>query len=252
MKAIVVWIFIIAIPSLSIQQYYNQAHSVAHYHLPYSYEKQYVSGDYHRSSHRHRHPHKHGNSGSHLAISYESADTDTDSYQDTCECECQRCADPKPCCTRVCVAECQEQMPANLVFVPYPYPLVMPDVHPSIPAADTTTTTTTTTTQTTPTTTKTTTTTTVETSTETSEEPVDIMRLKASCDQKLSSKRIRNNFYDELRSNMKSRQDFQKDFREQLGIRPVKPNVIPKYGIVPIPDKILQSLFSQVRNNKRP
>ncbi|KAI8436996.1 hypothetical protein MSG28_010398 [Choristoneura fumiferana] len=83
MKAIVVWIFIIAIPSLSIQQYYNQAHSVAHYHLPYSYEKQYVSGDYHRSSHRHRHPHKHGNSGSHLAISYESADTDTDSYQDT-------------------------------------------------------------------------------------------------------------------------------------------------------------------------
>lgn len=147
-------------------------------------------------------------------------------------------------------------MPANLVFVPYPYPLVMPDVHSSTSATDTTTTTT----QTTPTTTTTTPTTTTETATttttetsitsiETREDPV--IRLKAPCDQKATN-RFGNNFYDELRSNMKYRQDYQKDFREQLGIRPVKPNTsIPKYGIVPIPDKIMQSLFSQARNNKR-
>lgn len=126
----------------------------------------------------------------------------------------------------------------------------MPDVHFSTPVAETTTTTTTT--QTTPTTTtKTTTTTATESPTPMPDEPVDLMRLKASCDQKLSSNRLGNNFYDDLRSNMKSRQEYQKEFREQFGIRPVKPNTIPKYGIVPIPDKILQSLFSQVRTVKR-
>ncbi|XP_045498268.1 uncharacterized protein LOC123696240 [Colias croceus] len=166
-----------------------------------------------------------------------------DDYDDSseCECSCQICEDIKPCCRNVCV-NCFQQPQSSIVIVPYPYPLIIstkqketastpqateqtiapqvteqaateapPDPEPKIE------------------TTLSTTTTTLEPETS----PPELLRNKDAYINDIIAKA----------PHINDRNKF-----VLTSLRRTKPNWMPKYGIVPIPENLAEKLMLQLRS----
>lgn len=216
----------------------------------YPHEEDYSDTYYRRPRHRY-----HGSSGGMLPRLDETVE-----YADSeeCRCQCNRCDHPEPCCQQMCVS-CSQR----LLFVPYPYPLVV-NVPPTVTTKTDTTTTKTTATE--KTNTETTTTKIItQPTTETAVTDVPtVLRNDASqyvkprapntegANTKDSNHRDKNlRGVDFNNIIFKSHTNSNGDHKYILtSLRRTKANWLPKYGIVPIPDQIAQSLMSQLRTMK--
>ncbi|CAK1551246.1 unnamed protein product [Leptosia nina] len=149
---------------------------------------------------------------------------DMDPYDDyespECFCSCEVCEELQPCCRNICV-NCQPS--SSIVLVPYPYPLIISTKQKeSTPQPP-------------PTTTETTqTTTTTSATTQTTTQPVTAI--------------LRNNdaYINDILSktpNLNKKSKF-----VLTNLRRTKPDCMPKYGIVPIPDNLAEKLMLQLRS----
>ncbi|XP_035440407.2 uncharacterized protein LOC118269406 [Spodoptera frugiperda] len=151
-------------------------------------------------------------------------------YKMACRCSCVKCRKPKPkpCCKDFCLQQCSMQN--NIFVVPYPVPFVVSPLNQSATRA-TTTEQATTHTSTTPLTISTTTLTTTTTA-ETKSTAVFFVRNQPKRFRIVADKRRRNMGNNDIRP---------PKFRDRL----------PKYGIVPIPEKLAIRLMEQMRDGHR-
>ncbi|KAH9627925.1 hypothetical protein HF086_015369 [Spodoptera exigua] len=229
---------------------------------------------HHHLRHRKGHPH----------------DYDTDDY-DNCDCTCSKCEAPSPCCNNVC-RSCASNMyqqqatglsgqsQASVVFVPFPYPLMMASPmmkstnhhtvmlahHETTHESNTQSTTTPaqTTTTTTPTTT-TETTTSAATSTTTancsySSNPINPPYLKSQNNENVLDSVLKSVVDDYTNIIVKTPEKLRNGNNKYMltSLRRTKPTWMPKFGIVPITDDMAVKLMSQlkarypIRTQKRP
>lgn len=176
---------------------------------------------------------KYSNSGGNLPLmEYDYNESDE------CQCFCSQCKDqrgpPKPCCKEVCFnceeMQDQKQGQTGIVFVPYPFPLMVPNLIRN----ETTSTTSTTTTSTTTTT--------------TTEKPTTTRMFAIRRSMLRHNSYSSRERYGDIR---RSSQNMNYDSRYmQSSIRKMKPTWEPRYGIIPIPDNLAENLMSQLREVK--
>lgn len=160
---------------------------------------------------------------------------ETDADYEDCKCSCSRCRTHphKPCCREVCqtcedMRQPQQDLTGNpslqqgsVLFVPYPYPLMVPNNNVKNDVKTTTASTTTTTT--------------------TTEDPDKLPRELKKNDRERKKSSAETNLY---------KNQIMKNERYMLTtVRKTKPAWEPKYGIVPIPDTLAEKLMNQLKQN---
>ncbi|KAF9821997.1 hypothetical protein SFRURICE_018944 [Spodoptera frugiperda] len=225
---------------------------------------------------KHSHHHHHLRSGHHHRKGHSHDDNDDD--YDDCDCSCSKCAAPPECCKNVCkscasnmyqqqASALSGQSQASVVFVPYPYPLMVAspmmktmNQHPTMLAhhvARAPNTQSTALSTTTPaaitTTTETTTTITSTSSTTTSSsfdmEPSNALYLKSQNNENVLDSVLKSVVDDYTNIIVKTPEKSRSGNNRYMltSLRRTKPTWMPKFGIVPISDDMAVKIMSQLR-----
>lgn len=230
---------------------------------------------YHRAGHRHKksyerdRDHDHDHDHDH---DYRNRGTESEEGSDECDCSCNKCDRPSDCCKNACKS-CPspygggyDQSQSSVVFVPYPYPMIVPNTMmkndfphgPHLPQPTIPPTTTTTTTSTTTTTTTTSTTTTTETPLQNlflkSQDNDNKVFLKAQNDNSMLESVLKSVVDDYSNLIVKTPEKLKNGNNKYMltSLRRTKPTWMPKFGVVPISDNIAAKLMSQLRASRGP
>ncbi|XP_047503551.1 uncharacterized protein LOC125048743 [Pieris napi] len=152
---------------------------------------------------------------------YDYTEVDYEDYESNeCTCSCQRCEDIKPCCRNTC-NNCFQ--PSSIVIVPYPYPLIISTKQKEATTAPPTQETTAPVPQET----------TLAPPPPTELPTTDILRNNEAYINDIIAKA----------PNLNKKNKF-----VLTNLRRTKPDWVPKYGIVPIPDNLAEKLMLQLRS----
>lgn len=214
------------------QQYYQQQ--------PEPQEMDYEDIEHYEDTRRSGRHKPYGSSGGRLP----NMEYDYDE-SDECKCSCNRCKDtrkpPKPCCKETCFScsDMQSQQgQGGLFFVPYPYPLMIPNMMNASATSSVKPTITTTTVKPSSTTVK-------RANLVILDQNSSEIFLERSYNSKRQRKSSAENINDII---LRSPYNLKGDRKYMLtSVRKTKPTWEPKYGIVPIPDKLAEKLMSQLR-----
>lgn len=164
-------------------------------------------------------------------------DFSDEEYHYRCKCSCTRCEKqkrkPKPCCEKFCSTQCV--IPNNILVVPYPVPFIVPPPSSDLPITPIPTQP--------PTTPTTTTTTTTESTTTTECTTTTVTEISTYSTVPLYQNHINNKRFQILSQNLRRSMG-------NHGLHSSKYGRLPKYGIVPIPENLAQSLMYQLRKDQ--
>ncbi|XP_022838050.1 uncharacterized protein LOC111365087 [Spodoptera litura] len=219
---------------------------------------------------KHSHHHHHLRLGHHHRKGHSHEDNNED--YDDCDCSCSKCDAPSECCKNVCkscasniyqqqASALSGQSQASVVFVPYPYPLMVASPmmksmnhHPTMLAhAPTTQSTTTTAAPITTTATAATTTSNSTTSNTTGSrsdfEPSNALYLKSQNNENVLDSVLKSVVDDYTNIIVKTPEKSKSGNNKYMltSLRRTKPTWMPKFGIVPISDDMAVKLMSQLR-----
>lgn len=204
------------------------------------------SGHHHKKSHDHDHEHEHERDhGFALRSRYRDSDE-----SDDCDCACNKCEQPSDCCKNMCKSACPDpraaQGQSSLVFVPYPYPMIVPN--PIIPKTPQNTTPQ----PQPPPPPPPTTTTEMVTSTTSTEPPSQRIYLKSQNDNNMLDTVLKSVVDDYSNIIVKTPDKLKNGNNKYMltSLRRTKPAWMPKFGIVPISDNMAEKLMSQLKSVK--
>ncbi|CAD0201211.1 unnamed protein product [Chrysodeixis includens] len=201
------------------------------------------SGHHHKKAHEHDHDHEHVfDRGFAIRSRYSSSDE-----SDDCDCACNKCDEPSDCCDSMCKNSCPDPRrgsQSSLVFVPYPYPMIVPNPilpkpqpppqpHPQPEPPPTTTPEAT-------------------TGTTSTEPPTQRLYLKSQNDNNMLDTVLKSVVDDYSNIIVKTPDKLKNGSNKYMltSLRRTKPTWMPKFGIVPISDNMAEKLMSQLRSMK--